>query len=305
MTERKTYQSLKAELLYPAANILGEGPVWHTARNSFFWVDIEGKKLNEIKWPERQVQSWPMPQRIGMIVLYDDFNLLVALEDGLSLFNLESGKLQWLVGVEKELAQNRPNDGKCDSEGRLWLGTMHVAAKKNAGSVYCIDENKVTQHLTDLTIANGMAWSGDNKKFYFIDSPLQRVDQYLFDATSGTITFERIAVEIPAEIGKPDGMTIDEEGMLWVAQWDGFCVCRWNPGTGELLFKIDVPVPQVTSCVFGGENLDQLLITTASVGLSEENLLKYPQSGHLFIAQPGVKGSLPNKFKNANDINVK
>ena len=302
MREPNTYPSSKATLAYAAANSLGEGPVWHAARQSFFWVDIEGKKLNELQWPGKQVQSWPVPQRIGMIVPYDDFNLLVALQDGLYLFNLEVAELQWLVGVEKELLENRPNDGKCDSEGRLWLGTMHVDARENAGSLYCIDENKtVTQQLTSLTISNGMAWSRDNKHFYFIDSALHRVDQYLFDAPSGVLTFDRIAVEIPAEMGLPDGMTIDEEGMLWVAQWDGFCVCRWNTDTGALLHKIEVAVPQVSSCTFGGENLDQLFITTARVGLSEQALKDYSDSGGVFIAKLGVKGVLPNKYQPFED----
>jgi sugar lactone lactonase YvrE len=150
-----------------------------------------------------------------------------------------------------------------------------------------------------------MAWSPDDSYFYFIDSPLKRVDRYRFDACSGTITFDRPVVTIPEELGLPDGMTIDAEGMLWIAHWGGFCVCRWKPETGALLQRIDVPVPQVSSCTFGGENLDQLVITTASVDLSEEVLQKYPQSGHLFIAQPGVKGLLPNPFKLHNAIPVK
>jgi len=306
MTEQKTDTLSKAALLYPAASLLGEGPVWHDARQSFFWVDIEGKKLNEIKWLDKEVQSWHMPQRIGMVTPYeDDINLIVALADGLSIFNPEKATLQHIADIETDRPENRPNDGKCDSEGRLWLGTMNVDAEKNSGSLYCTNKTAVTRHLTALTISNGMAWSPDNKHFYFIDSALQRVDQYSFDAPSGTIIFQRTAVEIPAELGLPDGMTIDEEGMLWVAQWGGFCVCRWNPVTGALLHKIEVPVPQVTSCTFGGRNLDQLLITTASVELSKDDLLNYPQSGHLFCAQPGVRGALPNKFKHLDDITLK
>jgi sugar lactone lactonase YvrE len=306
MTEQKTGTPSKASLLYPAANLLGEGPVWHHARQSFFWVDIEGKKLNELTWRSKAVQTWPMPQRIGMVApCDDDTNLLVALEDGLSLFNPQNETRQHLVHIEKERPENRPNDGKCDSEGRLWLGTMNAGTEENSGSLYCINKTAATQQLTALTISNGMAWSGDNKYFYFIDSVLQRVDQYLFDAPPGAITFDRVAVEIPATMGLPDGMTVDEEGMLWVAQWGGFCVCRWNPHTGALLHKIEVPVPQVTSCTFGGENLDQLLITSASVGLSKEDMATYPQSGHLFLARPGVRGMLPNKFKHSNDITLK
>jgi sugar lactone lactonase YvrE len=298
MNKQETYPEIKAAVVYPAANDLGEGPVWHSGRQSVFWVDIEGRKLQEMVWPAGEVQSWAMPQRIGTVVPYQADKLVVALQDGLALFHPETGGLAWLVDLEKERNDNRPNDGKCDSQGRLWLGTMHLDANQPSGSLYCIDGGlTVTKQLTSLTISNGMAWSADNRHFYFIDSALQRVDQYAFDALSGTITFERTAVTIPPEMGLPDGMTIDEEGMLWVAQWDGFCVCRWNPATGELLQKIDVPVPQVTSCTFGGINLDVLFITTARVGLSEETLLKYPESGHLFSANVKVKGHDPYHFQ--------
>ncbi len=249
MREPNTYLSSKATLAYAAANSLGEGPVWHATRQSFFWVDIEGKMLNEIKWPSKQVQCWPMPQRIGTFALYGDANLVVALQDGLAIFDLETKRLEWFVDIEKDVKDNRPNDGKCDSEGRLWLGTMHISAKEGAGSLYCISQNKrVTLQLTSLSIANGLACSDDDRYFYFIDSPLKRIDRYLFDAHQGIIKFDRTVVTTPGELGFPDGMTIDEEGMLWVAQWDGFCVCRWNPDIGAFLHKIEVPVPQVSSC---------------------------------------------------------
>jgi sugar lactone lactonase YvrE len=298
MAEQQPYSTSKATLVYPAANTLGEGPVWHAARQSFFWVDIEGRRLHEVAWPAGVVKSWPMPQRIGTVVPYQADQVVVALEDGLALFHLATGRLHWLVGIEKEQKDNRPNDGKCDSKGRLWLGTMHLQANQPAGSLYCIDGSRtVTQKLSSLTISNGMAWSADDKHFYFIDSPLQRVDEYAFDATTGEITFSRTAVTIPHEMGLPDGMTIDSEGMLWVAQWDGFCVCRWNPDTGALLHKVEVPVPQVTSCTFGGKDLDLLFITTAHDGLSEEALAKYPDSGHVFTAQTGATGFVPHNFE--------
>lgn len=290
-------QLISATELYASANIIGEGPVWHAARNSFFWVDIEGMKLHEMNWKDKQVKVWNMPQRIGMVAVADDGNLVVAFQEGLAIFNLKTSAINWLFDFEKDIVSNRPNDGKCDSEGRLWLGTMDVLASKNSGALYCIDSNRITKHLTSLTIANGMAWSLDNKHFYFIDSPLKKIDSYLFDVVTGIIEFEKTVVKVPEEMGFPDGMCIDAEGMLWVAHWGGYCVARWNPENGKLLGKIEFPLPQVSSCVFGGENLDQLFITTASVGLSEVDLLKYPASGHVFIAELGVKGVAANLFK--------
>jgi sugar lactone lactonase YvrE len=129
---------------------------------------------------------------------------------------------------------------------------------------------------------------------YYIDSVTKTVQCFLFDIHTGELQFEKIAIHIPD--GFPDGMCMDEEGMLWIAQWDAFGVYRWNPETGELLDKIDLPVPQVSSCVFGGENMDQLFITTAREKMDEEMLAKYPLSGSVFIAKPGVKGLRVHKF---------
>ena len=289
---------MKATLAYQSSNVLGEGPIWHAERQSFFWVDIEAKLLYQMQWPEKHVHSWPMPQRIGMIAQEDENNFIVALQDGLARFDIETSELEWLVDIEKDITTNRPNDGKCDAVGRLWLGTMDINCNKDTGALYCIDkEFSVAEKLSRLTISNGMAWSLDNKTFYFIDSNTYKIDAYSFDLETASIEFIKTAIEVPKKSGMPDGMTIDKEGMLWVAHWDGFAVCRWNPHNGELIDTIDLPVPQVTSCTFGGENSDQLFITTASTGLSKEQLLEYPLSGHVFVAQPGVKGATPNKFR--------
>ncbi len=294
------HKHISAEVLYPSANIIGEGPVWHAARNSFYWIDIEGKKLHEMQWADQQVRVWDMPQRIGMVVVTDDGNLIVALQDGLAKFDFKTETLEWLMDVEKDIANNRANDGKCDSKGRLWLGTMDVQATQSRGALYCVDGNSTKKQLDLLTIPNGLAWSADDTFFYFIDSPQRRIDAYLFDAAAGTIVFERTVIIVPEPMGMPDGMCIDEEGMLWVAHWGGYCVARWNPETGELLSRIELPVSQVSSCVFGGKNLDQLFITTASIGLSGNELKKHPASGHVFIAEPAVRGLAANRYKQAS-----
>ena len=139
-----------------------------------------------------------------------------------------------------------------------------------------------------------MAWTSDNTRMYFIDSPTQTIKSYIFDANSGAILFEKNAVLIPKEMGTPDGMCIDSEGMLWVAHWGGFGVYRWNPANGDLLEKIAIPVPDVTSCAFVGENLDHLIITTAKGDLNEDELKKYPESGNVFYLKMKVRGTEPN-----------
>ncbi len=153
----------------------------------------------------------------------------------------------------------------------------------------------MNKKLGKCTIANGLAWSPDNTRLYFIDSPTHKVQCFLFDESTGNIVFEKDAIHIPKEIGAPDGMAIDEEGMVWVSHWGGFGVYRWNPLTGKLLSVLKFPVPNVSSCAFAGENLDYLIITTARQDFNEEQLKKYPESGDLFSAKLHAKGKPMNK----------
>src|SRR5690606_20453560 len=199
--------------------------------------------------------------------------------------------------LEKELPNNRCNDGACDSQGRIWVGTMALDIAAGAASLYCIEKDgAVKRKIPNVTISNGLAWTADDQTFYYVDTPTRKVQAYRFDKESGEIRFERTAIEIPEDLGSPDGMAIDEEGMLWVAQYGGFGVYRWNPDSGALIEKIEVPAPNVTSCAFVGENLDQLIITTASENLNEEALRKYPQSGDVFLAEVGTKGQAAYKY---------
>jgi sugar lactone lactonase YvrE len=176
------------------------------------------------------------------------------------------------------------------------LGTLHRDFQKGTGSLYSVDEKRwLSKRQSGFTIANGLAWSPDNTTFYFIDSPTNKVQAFRYDAATGQIAYEKDVIDIPRDLGGPDGMAIDEEGMLWIAHWGGFGVYRWNPVTGKLIGKIAVPAPNVSSCAFVGDHLDHLLITTARQDLNEEDLKQYPGSGDVFIQQVDTKGTLPNK----------
>jgi sugar lactone lactonase YvrE len=272
------------------SNQLGEGPVWHPERNSFLWVDIEQQQLFEWKPGQHDLESWPMPEHIGMVALMDGNNVLVALQSRLALFDLGTGELQDIVTLPTDHLNLRPNDGKCDAHGRLWLGILHVDAPPGSGCLLCFEGGKVKTVLTELTISNGMAWTADQRYFYFIDSAAYAVNRYFFDVNTGDITFDAVAIRVPENYGMPDGMSIDQEGMLWVAHWNGFAVRRWNPIDGSLLQTIDVPAPQVTSCAFGGKNMDELFITTAYTGMTDDQLQQYPLSGQPMVVQCNVKG---------------
>jgi sugar lactone lactonase YvrE len=281
---------MEATLLYSSQCYLGEGPLWHEERRSCFWVDIERGVLYEYKLIDKSITRWEFNYKVTMVIAGRNNEVVLALNASIATFDLESEQLTWLLDVENG-NENRCNDGNCDSLGRLWVGTMHKTHLPGEGALYCIADNKqVNKIVGHTTISNGLAWSLDNTRLYFIDSPTQVVQSFIYNEQTAEIFFEKNCIQIPAAMGTPDGMAIDEEGMLWIAHWGGFGVYRWNPFTGEHLATIEVPVPNVTSCAFAGENLDQLIIITARENLTEEQLKKYPQSGDVFLAKPGVKG---------------
>lgn len=148
--------------------------------------------------------------------------------------------------------------------------------------------------MDQVTISNGMAWTKDNKTLYYIDSPTQQVNAYHFDLEKGLLQFDRTVIDIPISLGTPDVMCIDRAGKLWIAHYGGSGVYRWDPNSGKLIEKIELPVPNITSCAFGGENLDTLLVTTARENLNETQLFEYPLSGDVFLIQTNTKGFLPN-----------
>ena len=289
---------MQADLLVNCNCILGEGPLWHAKRKTIFWVDIEGKCFYEYNQHSGKLKQWQLDKRVSVIIETNEVDVvLLGVQGALIKFDLNTSEQFFCTNIENEITNNRTNDGKCDSEGRLWIGTMDVDLKDFCGSLYVIDNNfQLHKKLPSLSISNGIAWSDDNSIMYFIDTPTQKINAFDFDAATGNIIFRKMVVEIPLIMGSPDGMCIDTEGMLWVAHWGGNGVYRWNPGNGELVDKIEVPCPHVTSCCFGGDNFETLFITTAKQGLSEDQLRLYPNSGGLFAVKPGVKGLASNCF---------
>lgn len=275
---------------------LGEGPYWHVDRQSFFWVDIENGKLFEHNLSTGKTDTKSFPHRLAVVLEGKENELILGLDCKLARYNLETNELNWLAEVDQEFPLHRFNDGKVDPNGRVWIGTLSTLFTEGAGSLYRIGKDlKPEKQLDQLTISNGMAWTEDNKTFYFIDTPTRQIKAFHFDLESGEIEFKRIAIQIPEELGFPDGMCIDRDGMLWVAHYGGSGVYRWDLLTGELLDKIDLPVPHVTSCCFGGENLDTLLITTAQENLSEAQLKEFPLSGDVFLVKTTSKGFPGNR----------
>ena len=199
---------------------------------------------------------------------------------------------------EADVPGNRFNDGKCDPAGRFWAGTMAYENPVNQGSLYRMDTDlSVHKMLDNIGISNGLVWSLDHSTMYYIDTVAYTVRAFDYDIDTGDLKNERVAIHVPREMGGPDGMTIDSEGMLWVAHYGGSQVCRWNPETGEVLHTIKLPAKQITACAFGGKDLDTLFITSAAQQLSKEDLEQQPLAGGLFSIKPGYQGVKAYRFQ--------
>ncbi|MBX2827353.1 MAG: SMP-30/gluconolactonase/LRE family protein [Flavobacteriaceae bacterium] len=280
-----------AQLEFEIKAELGEGAFWNYQTQKFYWIDILKKNLHIYNPGTNENQTLPVPSPIGTVVPKNDSLAVIALEDGIYTINTSTGSISVLSDVEKELTVNRFNDGKCDPNGNLWVGSMNYPQDEATGSVYKINEEGKTEKMIDsVTISNGIVWTQDHKTLYYIDTPTGTIRAYDYDETDATISNERIAVEVNPKDGFPDGMTIDSEDMLWVGMWNGNAVARYNPISGTLISKIEVPAHNVTSCAFGGPNLDLLYITTASVDMTDTEKEKYPKAGSIFVAKPGVSG---------------
>lgn len=287
----------QAELVIDAQALLGEGPHWDQAAGKLYWVDIEGRQLRSYDPKTKGEEIYTFNQKISAAVPAAAGGWMLALQDGIYRFS-ENRPEQLVAAVEPELPGNRLNDAKCDSSGRLWFGTMSMESAPAAGSLYVMESaGQVRRVLTGIGTSNGLAWDDQRGLMYYIDTSSRAVDAMDYDAQSGTVGNRRVIFRFSEEAGYPDGMTIDREGMLWVAHWGGACVSRWNPHTGEQLARVEVPARNVTSCTFGGDALNELYITTARDGISGEELQRWPLTGGLFKFNAGVQGVAANIFK--------
>lgn len=291
-------KTAKADLLLDTKSVLGEGPVWDWNKQHLLWVDIEGNGLHLFDPMNQEHKQWAFDGMLGAVVPSENGTVLLALESGLATFDLTNEKLIGLSVLENSKREMRYNDGKVDPNGNFWIGSMHKKAAPKMGNLYRVDaQMNPTQHIADTSISNGMAWTSDQKTFYYIDTAAYEVWRYEYDVTTSEIKNKRVAFPIPRDYGGPDGMSIDSEDMLWIAHWGGYCVRRWDPNTGKVLEKVMVDAPHVTSCCFGGNDLKTLYITTARSGLSPSQLEAFPLSGGLFIYESPIPGTPITYFK--------
>lgn len=278
-----------AELILDARSILGEGAIWDEKNQVLYWVDIDPGLVHIYDPATRKDRTLHVGQPVGTVVPRASGGLMLAVRNGFMSLDIETGRTALVAVPLGHNPENRFNDGKCDPAGRFWAGTMETPARK--GALFRLDRDLSVRQMVDgVGCSNGPAWSLDKKAMYYTDSMTKKIDAFDYDLMTGAISNRRTVVSVAEEHGLPDGMTVDAEGKLWVAHWDGWCVCRWDPDRGKLLQKVRLPAARPTSCAFGGPSLDNLYITTATTELEAAALAKQPEAGGLFRFKPGVHG---------------
>jgi sugar lactone lactonase YvrE len=304
-------QKYKAALVLDANAVLGEGPVWDARCGLLYWVDIVKGEIHRFDAASGRDEFCFAGRTVGSVVLRAEGGLVAALTDGFYLVPETSGiedfRFSPLFSPRDLLAGQRFNDGKCDPAGRFWAGTMHLGQESPDCALYCLEPDGSCRNMQrDIGCSNGLAWSEDGKTLFYIDTLTHKVDAFDFDIRTGNLSGRQTVIDFDSKeavtpgsppAGIPDGMTIDRDGMLWIAEWKGFKVSRWNPLTGKKTGEALLPVSKVTSCAFGGKALSTLFITTAGEGLSPSEKQSQPQSGGIFCVETDTCGFEPALFK--------
>jgi sugar lactone lactonase YvrE len=286
----------KAVCVVDAKNKLGEVPVWDIVEQALYWVDIEGALLQRFHPGSGEVRKWRMPERICAFAVRERGGLVVALASGFAFFDPESGAVERLAAPEAHLPGNRMNDGKCDRRGRFWAGTMDDSLARSTAALYRLDPDLSCRQMeTGVGISNSLAWSPDNRTFYFADSLIKTIFAYDFDLDSGAIRGRRVFADCSGQLGSPDGSTVDVEGYLWNAQWGAWKLVRYAPN-GRVDREVQLPVQMLTSCAFGGPDLSTLYVTSAVWDLDIGSLKSQPEAGGLFALDVGVRGLPEPRF---------
>ncbi len=289
---------MTAQLALDCRCELGEGPIWDSRIGRLLFVDIDGHTIHSWAPVGGAHDTFDCGEYVSAIALAAAGGYLVTLQHDVAWFDPRTGIGERPVRVEADRADTRFNDGYVDPRGRFWAGTMSLVRKPEQGALYCIEMGAgphVTKMIDRVGTSNGIDWSPDGRSMYYVDTALRRIDVFDFDAESGAIANRRTLVAIPEREGKPDGLIVDEEGLLWVALWQGSAVRRYDE-QGRMVRQIDLPLSCPTKCAFGGANLDELYITSARTILTTpEAREREPHAGSVFVARPGVRGRQPHR----------
>ena len=276
-------------------DILGESPIWDERSQCLYWIDIRLPAIRRLGL-DGSIETWPMPDLVGCIAFAGDGRLLVALPQRIALFDPGTGALEPFVDAPAPVPGHRFNDGRCDRQGRFWVGTMHNITRAPEGQLYLLEgDGPLRSMRSGICIPNSLAWSPDGTTMYFADSLRYTLFAYDYDPATGSVGAERIfaTTEPP---GFPDGSTVDAEGYLWNAQFNAGRVVRYAPD-GRIDRVIELPVERPTCCAFGGPELNILYVTTASQKMSVTELEAQPLAGALLALDVGIRGLVEPRFR--------
>lgn len=308
--------TLEWTVLPDSACLLGESPFWHPIEMMLYWVDIPGRQICRANIFMGQVQRWNMPQEAACIAPMQSGGLIIGMRDGIYCAPEWQAELKCLAPAPFNTTQQRFNDGKCDAQGRFWTSSLYEPKDQALAKLYCYtgqgDDAGLTEHLTGITTGNGLAWSPDNCKLYFADTPSHQVKVYDFDLSKGVLSHPQLFCSMPAKpkgwkidaqqpeqswatyAGRPDGACVDRSGNYWVALFEGQRIAKFS-AQGQLLAQYLSPAARTTMLCFGGDDWQTLFITTASSGQTEDEKRLHPMAGHVFSARVSDSG-LPVQF---------
>lgn len=268
---------------------LAESPVWDTRRGCLLWVDIDAGQVHRLDPRTGAGTSTAVGVPVGAVAVRRDGGLVLAAGRGFAFLDEKAGTLDWRWAAGRG---DRMNDGKCDPAGRFLAGTLTTAQAPGAAALYQLAaDGTVTTLIREVAVSNGLGWSPDGSRLYFADTPLERVDVLDYDVTTGAVSGRRPFADLRDVPGRPDGLTVDADGGVWVAMARGGCAVRRFTPDGRLDHVTEMPVPLVTSVAFGGPDLADLYVTTSRVGLSPADLADQPGSGAVFcVPAVGARG---------------
>jgi sugar lactone lactonase YvrE len=275
---------------------VGESPVWDDRARVLWWVDIKTPRLFRFDPASGENRAWPMPERIGCVIPREAGGLIGTFKTGFKWIDPETGTVTPITDPEPDRPGNRFNDGKCDRFGRLFAGTMDDAEVECTGTLYRLDPDLRLHVLRrGVHLSNGLDWSPDDRLMYYTDSPRRLIWAYDYDCDRGALANERVFARIPDDAGVPDGLCVDAAGFVWSAHWGGSRITRYAPD-GQIDRVLQMPMPQPSSCTFGGPDLATLYVTSAAIGMTEADFAKAPQGGGLFAVEVGVRGQPVSRF---------